>query len=325
MTSQVNPNNIDGTYPVAGQDNDSQGFRDNFTNIRNNFTFTKAEIEDLQNKVVLKSALLNTTLSNDFAGNAMVNPALTSWRETYNNIGVVGATAIINFTNGNYQKITMSASTILTFSFPNNTNNQYASIKLWVSNPSASYTLSFPNTLTLGDTDTIAGFSGNTVTFSSAEISNSTDYFFEIFTFDAGTTLGIRDLGRNRTKALSGLQVSGNLTAGANLITNAGTINTNYAYVTLIDSQNFFANTGYNTLYFDTSSSTTIANARIALPDTDVDGREITLSFLAPITAVWVNKGNTALVKWFPNTTVSSGNVVAKFTYSVANSNWLRS
>ena len=325
MTSQVNPNNIDGTFPVAGQDNDSQGFRDNFTNIRNNFTFSKAEIEDLQNKVVLKSALLNTTLSNDFAGNAMVNPALTSWRETYNNIGSVSGSVTINFVNGNFQKITMSGTTTLTFSFPANTGNQYARIKLWVSNPSASYTLSFPNSMTLGDTDTIAGFSGNTVSFSSAEISNSTDYFFEIFTVDGGTTLGIRDLGRNRTKALSGLQVNGNLTASANLITSAGTINTNYAYVTLTNDQNFFANTGYNTVYFDTASSATIANARIALPNTDVDGREITLSFLAPITAVWVNKGNTALVKWFPNTTVSSGNVVAKFTYSVANSNWLRS
>ena len=325
MTSQVNPNNIDGTYPVAGQDNDSQGFRDNFTNIRNNFTFAKAEIEDLQSKAVLKSALLNTVLSNDFAGNAVVNPTFTSWRETYNNIGSVSGSVTINFTNGNFQKITMSGTTTLTFSFPANSNNQYASIKLWVSNPSASYTLSFPNSMTLGDTDTVAGFSGNTVTFSSAEISNSTDYFFEIFTVDGGTTLGIRDLGRNRTKALSGLQVNGNLTASANLITSAGTINTNYAYVTLTNDQNFFANTGYNTLYFDTASSATIANARIALPDTDVDGREITLSFLAPITAVWVNKANTALVKWFPNTTVSSGNVVAKFTYSVANSNWLRS
>ena len=55
MTSQVNPNNIDGTYPVAGQDNDSQGFRDNFTNIRNNLVYVKAEVEDLQNKAVLKS------------------------------------------------------------------------------------------------------------------------------------------------------------------------------------------------------------------------------------------------------------------------------
>ncbi len=325
MTSQVNPNNIDGTYPVAGQDNDSQGFRDNFTNIRNNFTFTKAEIEDLQNKVVLKSALLNTTLSNDFAGNAMVNPALTGWRETYNNIGSVSGSVTINFTNGNFQKITMAGTTILTFSFPSNSVNQYASIKLWVSNPSASYTLSFPNSLTLGDTDTVAGFSGNTVTFSSAEISNSTDYFFEIFTVDGGTTLGIRDLGRNRTKALSGLTVSSNLTANGDLITNGGRINADFAYVTLTNNQNFFANTAYQTLFFDTASSATIANARIALPDSAENGREIVLSFLAPVTSVWINKGNTALVKWAPNGAVSSGNVSVKYIYSTSASNWLKS
>jgi hypothetical protein len=325
MTSQVNPNNIDGTYPVAGQDNDSQGFRDNFTNIRNNFTFTKAEIEDLQNKAVLKSALLNTVLSNDFAGNAIVNPALTSWRQTYNNIGSVSGSVTINFINGNFQKITMSGTTTLTFIFPSNTTNQYASVKLWVSNPNASYTLSFPNSLNLGDTDTIAGFSGNTITFSSAEISNSTDYFFEVFTVDGGTTLGIRDLGRNRTKALSGLEVNGNLTADGDLITNGGRINTDFAYVTLINGQNFFANTTYQTLYFDTASSATIANARIALPDGAENGREIVLSFLAPITAVWINKGNTALVRWAPNGAVSSGNVSVKYVYSSAASNWLRS
>ena len=34
MASSINPSNVDGTYPVAGQDNDSQGFRDNFTNIK---------------------------------------------------------------------------------------------------------------------------------------------------------------------------------------------------------------------------------------------------------------------------------------------------
>ena len=45
MASSINPSNIDGTYPVAGQDNDSQGFRDNFTNIKTNFTSAKTEIE----------------------------------------------------------------------------------------------------------------------------------------------------------------------------------------------------------------------------------------------------------------------------------------
>ena len=48
MASNINPANIDGTYPIAGQDNDSQGFRDNFTNIKNNFTYAQTEVNDLQ-------------------------------------------------------------------------------------------------------------------------------------------------------------------------------------------------------------------------------------------------------------------------------------
>ena len=48
--SNINPNNINGAYPVAGVDNDSQGFRDNFTNIKNNLVFAQAELNDLQSK-----------------------------------------------------------------------------------------------------------------------------------------------------------------------------------------------------------------------------------------------------------------------------------
>ena len=51
MSSNINPNNINGNFPIAGQDNDSQGFRDNFTNILNNFSFAASEITDLQNSV----------------------------------------------------------------------------------------------------------------------------------------------------------------------------------------------------------------------------------------------------------------------------------
>jgi len=51
MSSNINPNNINGNFPVAGQDNDSQGFRDNFTNILNNFSFASSEITDVQNSV----------------------------------------------------------------------------------------------------------------------------------------------------------------------------------------------------------------------------------------------------------------------------------
>jgi len=70
MSSNINPNNIDTAYPVAGQDNDSQGFRDNFTNIKTNFEFAAEEINDLESKVLLKSALTGTTLDNDMGGAA---------------------------------------------------------------------------------------------------------------------------------------------------------------------------------------------------------------------------------------------------------------
>ena len=48
MASNIDNTSIDATYPIAGQDNDSQGFRNNFSTIKNNFTAAKSEIEALQ-------------------------------------------------------------------------------------------------------------------------------------------------------------------------------------------------------------------------------------------------------------------------------------
>lgn len=53
MPSTINANNIDILYPIAGQDNDTQGFRDNFRNIKNNLNTASAEITALQANVAL--------------------------------------------------------------------------------------------------------------------------------------------------------------------------------------------------------------------------------------------------------------------------------
>jgi hypothetical protein len=264
MTSQVNPNNIDGTYPVAGQDNDSQGFRDNFTNIRNNLVYVKAEVEDLQNKAVLKSALTNTVLDNDFSGNTISNPSLSAWRQNYNNIGSVSGSVTVNFTNGNFQKITMSGSTTLAFSFPTNTSNQYASIKLWINNTNASYTLTLPTACTLGDPDSIAGLAGTSppiITFSSAEIANNTDYLFEFFTVDGGTTIGIKDLIRNRDIDLSGMSITGNLTLdGLTVSTYNSTIASNVSLGSAIN-----ATTGSNVVVRSNVGSTSATTGALVV------------------------------------------------------------
>ena len=264
MTSQVNPNNIDGTYPVAGQDNDSQGFRDNFTNIRNNLVYVKAEVEDLQNKAVLKSALTNTVLDNDFSGNTISSPSLSAWRENYNNIGSASGSVTVNFTNGNFQKITMSGSTTLAFSFPTNTSNQYASIKLWVNNTDASYTLTLPTICTLGDPDSIAGLAGTNppvITFSAAEIANNTDYLFEFFTVDGGTTIGIKDLIRNRDIDLSGMSITGNLTLdGLTVSTYNSTIASNVSLGSAIN-----ATTGSNVVVRSNVGSTSTTTGALVV------------------------------------------------------------
>ena len=67
MTSQINPDNIDTAYPVAGQDNSTQGFRTNFTNIKTNFEYAESEINNLQNNVLLKSGLSGQSLDNNLA------------------------------------------------------------------------------------------------------------------------------------------------------------------------------------------------------------------------------------------------------------------
>ena len=70
MASSLSPTSIDATFPVAGQDNDSQGFRDNFNQIKTDLTNAKSELEDLHSKAVLKSDLTSpaVTASNDMAG-----------------------------------------------------------------------------------------------------------------------------------------------------------------------------------------------------------------------------------------------------------------
>ena len=318
MTSQVNPNNIDGTYPVAGQDNDSQGFRDNFTNIRNNFTYIKAEIEDIQNKAVYKSALSNTTLENDLLGNAIVGASFTGYRETYNNIGAVSGAITVDFANGNFQKITLGGATTLNFLFPSNAANQNAKITLWVSVNDPLYTLTLPGDVSLGDKDTIAGINGSVIAFSAIELANATDYFFEFSTVDYGSTIAVKDLTRNRKNNFSGLTVSGgnlvanstttstssttgalvvkggagiagNIFINGNLMINNGVVNPNYFIANVVTDQNLFANVNYNRFIANASPTGTVANLFITLPNSAEDGRTLDFVTTTPITSCFVS------------------------------------
>ena len=115
MTSSINPNNIDGAYPVAGQDNNSQGFRDNFTNTKTNFQYAAAEITDLQNNAILKNALSGTTLNNNMNGSILSNFQGQNISGTVVSLGTITGDVGINYAAGPYQTVTTGGAISLAF------------------------------------------------------------------------------------------------------------------------------------------------------------------------------------------------------------------
>ena len=113
MASKIVPGNVDGTYPKAGQDNSSQGFRDNFTAIKNNFTEAKSEIEDMQTN----KASLNQ--SSNFNNNEVLQAKFKDTSEVVFAHGTTGGAITLNHNNGHYQTITTNASVTLSITnFP---------------------------------------------------------------------------------------------------------------------------------------------------------------------------------------------------------------
>ena len=228
--SSINPNNIDGQYPIAGQDNDSQGFRDNFTNTKNNFTFAYNELTDLQSKAVLKSALSGGSLSNDMAYAQLISPQLLKSVETVNDLGTKTGSFTISWADGHFQYYTTSGNTTLAFSnWP--TSAYYTKLRLQITTDTTNRTVTFPSAVSVGLSD-IQGASGQVVTLPTAGV-----YLFELTTLDNGTTITIQDLLRNydivttgSSGAFTSLNVSGNVLAtglsvfGNTTLGNVGTV-----------------------------------------------------------------------------------------------------
>ena len=153
MASNINPNNIDGAYPVAGQDNDSQGFRDNFTNTKTNFSYASEEISDLQAKAVLKSALTGTTLNNNMNNSILSNAQLLAVSAPRIALGTV-TSATVNFNASPYYTLTLGGATT-TVSFTNFPSaGQVARVRLQVTVSDITYTLTLPASVSVGTANT---------------------------------------------------------------------------------------------------------------------------------------------------------------------------
>jgi hypothetical protein len=218
MTSQINPNNIDGEYPVAGVSNNTQGMRDNFTNIKTNFQYAEDEIDDLQSKGVFKAALTGTTLDNNMANNVIYNAQVRGMSGTVVAIAATSGTVNIDCNAGPYQTISITGNIILAFTAatwpPAGT---FGMIRLRVTVDAAGRTMTLPVSVSQGTT-AIQGLAASVLTFATAGI-----FEFGFSTIDAGTTITMYDFTRpldyyTDTVIIANTAVSTNAGSGALIV-----------------------------------------------------------------------------------------------------------
>jgi len=189
MTSQINYSAINVAYPVAGQDNDSQGFRDNFTAIQAGLAEASAEITLLQT-----NGLDVTQPVNQLQGTIFNNGLYSQFNGVFYNAGTVGAGgALINVDNGPIQQVTLSANATLTFeNWPD--AGMWSTVRLILTNNGS------PRTATLSTTNngvlkTATGWPyGNNPVTVSLPTTGKVEVF-EVWTVDGGSTVYIKNLG----------------------------------------------------------------------------------------------------------------------------------
>jgi len=97
--STVEFQNIDEEFPIAGQDNDSQGFRDNFAIIKEGLQNSSDELTELLTYAARKDQ------ANDFNGETLQNASLLNISEDAYNTDTLQTDTNIEWTDGLYQNV----------------------------------------------------------------------------------------------------------------------------------------------------------------------------------------------------------------------------
>ena len=223
MTSQINPNNINGAYPVAGQDNNSQGFRDNFTNTGTNFQYAANEITDLQNKVIVSAPLTNggnLLVQNDMLNSPLINALVSDFAFATVALGTLSGTVAIDYSTGHFQTVTAGAPISLNFvNWPIAGQTGVISVQATVNN--LAYTLTLPTAVGTGTAaQSAVGIQGlNTIT-NVLTFAETGTYTFTFTTSDGGTTIYISDDTRPRNYFMNDVTI-GNVANSTSTTTGA--------------------------------------------------------------------------------------------------------
>lgn len=216
--SNINTNSINVNYPTPGVNNSTQGFRDNFSGIKLGLDQAKTEITDLQNKVVVKSALSGFPLNNDMANTLISNAAVRGFRATtYNLSDNIPSSITVDVSKADVQYGTIRGNTTINFGgwAPSGTES---SVELLLNIANSSAYITFPSTTMNGSNVVSAGMTlscrllenyfssvadnsiaaGVTYTNVVGIPTGAQDLNFKFTTTDCGATLNVQPLNRNQ-------------------------------------------------------------------------------------------------------------------------------
>lgn len=216
-------NDIDVTFPVAGQDNESQGFRDNFDAIQESLQYLSDSIDGTGG---LAETTVKLGVENNFSINASIKGVkLVGTSEEVVKIGspIISGTQEVSYTLGSYHSLILGADTTITLTdWPTLLGDdieggRYARLRVQMvtasNNTPVTATFEAANT---GVIHTDEFWPTNVV------VSNSTDpVIVEFWTYDNGDNIYAKYLGQfgldNPIPTFNTLKVTGNTTLGNNI------------------------------------------------------------------------------------------------------------
>ena len=196
MTSQINTILINERFPIAGRDNDSRGFRDNFTTIKGALDQAKIEITQLQSNSVLTHNLTTEAPAvNDLAGSTIKNGVYNQFYPIFGNLGTHSGPIDIDLQYGGIQKLVLSGNATLRFkNWP--ATDQLARIQVMIiGDQNAVRTATFASSPGGYTFKTATGWAGGTNPPTVTLGVTGKMEVIEAWTVDAGTTIYIKNVG----------------------------------------------------------------------------------------------------------------------------------
>lgn len=280
--SSINTSGINTNYPVPGVNNSSQGFRDNFTSIKNNLDTANEEITDLQNKVIVKTALDGVPIDNNMANTLISNALVKGFRSTTYNLGnAISGITTIDLSKGDVQYGTVAPNSNVTLQFTGWAPAETLSnVQLHLSTSDSNSFIYLPTSSGSSVDSSVHNIEKTSITYTDGKISEAKLYVdndrtseikLRFSTIDCGKNINVEPINRPKkyeiegTPTVSRLQGTGTITtlSDSPTVTGVGTQFTTQMVIgrTMYNSAN--ASIGVVSAIANNTSLTLTANASV--------------------------------------------------------------